>query len=65
MSLMIASIDILLDTNAPGEAEDAIAEALRPLLKRYGGENTCWIDWRYVINPQPINMAEDFEGNPL
>jgi hypothetical protein len=45
-----ATIEVLIEVNDGGEACDAIAEGLRPLLKAYAEcpSQTAWIDWRYA-----------------
>ena len=65
MKYKIAVIEILIEADDFNQASDAVAEALRPLLKKYGGENTCWIDWHYVREFDEYLGATDFEGDQL
>ena len=59
-----AKIEVLIEVENEAEACDAIAEAIRPMLKEfYDGEyETAWVDWRYTPNghPEPDSGA-DFE----
>lgn len=71
MAKYIATIDVLIDVpddepHKDGYACDAIAEALRPLLKTYADnpEDTAWIDWRYHGDSigQTWPMPEEHNG---
>lgn len=52
-----ATVEVFVAVNSEGEACDAIAEALRPLLREFAGPESCWIDWRYAGNEPPVEAA--------
>ena len=50
MPLFKATIEVLLEAGEEGEAEDALSESIRPLLREFSTPESCWIDWRYADN---------------
>jgi hypothetical protein len=66
MAYYKATIELLLDVDGEGEACDAIAETLRPLLKEFAGPDSCFVDWKYssdngwFSHPKP-HSGEGFE----
>jgi len=59
-----ATIDIYLEASAEGEACDAVAETLRPLLKRYTPDS-CILDWQYNPAHAYPDIATEAEINAL
>lgn len=61
-----ATIEVLVEVNSEAEACDAIAEAIRPILKMFSPPEaapSAWVDWRYANGhaiPEPHN-GEGFE----
>jgi hypothetical protein len=52
-----ATIDIYIAVDSESEACAAIAETMRPHLKRFE-PNSCLLDWRYnPAHPYPRNAA--------
>jgi len=48
---MIATIQLLVEAGSEVEAADGVAEAMRPLLRRYQDYSpyeSCILDWRYA-----------------
>lgn len=74
-AVKVATIQIMLDgatCGEPGNAEDWLAETLRPLLQRYGGADL--VDWRYLPGAEdrigwtdamiPADFSEDDNWPP-
>lgn len=63
MAYYRAVIEVLIDVQDEGEACDAIAEAVRPMLKQYADDPsaTCWIDWHYAPT-HPLPTQHDGTG---
>jgi hypothetical protein len=61
MPLFKASIEVLLDAEDEGQACDALAEAIRPILREYSTPESCWIDWRYSPDDS-LPVEDDGEG---
>ncbi|RUX60131.1 hypothetical protein [Mesorhizobium sp. M7A.F.Ca.CA.002.12.1.1] len=57
MAKYIITVEILLEADGEGEACDAIAETMRPLLKEFGGE--CFIDWGHLEPGSPRLATEE------
>lgn len=52
----IATIQVLVAADSEGEACDAMAEAIRPILRDFCPESS-WIDWRYAAyDPAGCNL---------
>lgn len=59
-----ATVEILLEVDSEGEACDAVAEAMRPLLREFtpaDQPSSCWIDWRYAEG-HPIPVPDSGDG---
>lgn len=51
----IATIQVLLDVETEGEACDALAEGLRPLLQTFRPPYpSAFVDWRYTEDGGPV-----------
>jgi hypothetical protein len=63
MPYYMATIDVLVEVDGYGEACDALAEGMRPLLKEYAEtpEFTNFIDWRYNAET-PVPVPHDGSG---
>lgn len=61
MAIFKATIEIILDVPGEGDACDAIAEAMRPLLREFAGAESCLIDWRYS-EAAPLPVPDSGEG---
>ncbi len=53
MRYYLATIQLLIEVDSQAEAEDAVAEGMRPLLQEFEPES-CWIDWQYFLGWHPI-----------
>lgn len=67
MAYYKATIEILIDIpddepNPDGFAADAISETMRPLLREFANEQSCWIDWRYAGGAEGYAEPHDGEG---
>jgi hypothetical protein len=64
MKRYAATIDILIHAESEAEAMDAIAEALRPLLKAFAVDpnKTAWVDWQYNNEHRPAIEESDGTG---
>ena len=66
MAYYKATVEILIDvpddTDAEGYCADAISETMRPLLREFAGEESCWIDWRYLYQDGEYQYASPHNG---
>ena len=59
-----ATINLYLDVPSEGDACDAIAETMRPLLKRYEPDS-YFLDWRYNPGQSYPDIATESEIRAL
>jgi hypothetical protein len=69
MAMFKATIEIFMDVENEGEACDAIAETLRPLLQEFSGPNSCFVDWQFLDRKVPVEATaaevESLEYQPF
>jgi hypothetical protein len=46
MAYYVANVRLVVDVESEAEAADAVAEMLRPMLRKYE-PNSCFLDWSY------------------
>jgi len=56
--LVRATIEVLFDSDDAGDASEAVADTMRPLLRQFSGPSAPFIDWRYAPDGDPAPLDE-------